>query len=123
MWDGFNQRKFPRLNLECEIALSQGAGHTISGRTENVGIGGVCLIQNQPLERFSTCRIRLSLAKGESPIECDARIVWNIPCKDPAVKETLFDTGVEFVNLPSAESLRMKKFIEERIPGGFQRLV
>lgn len=123
MWDGFNQRKFPRLNLECEIELSQGTGQTISGRTENVGIGGVCLIQNRPLERFSTCRIRLNLAEGESPIECDARIVWNIPCKDSSVKETMFDTGVEFVNLPSAESLRMKKFIESRIPGGFQRLV
>lgn len=123
MWDGFNQRKFPRLNLECQIALSQESGQTISGRTENVGIGGVCLIQNRPLERFSTCRIRLSLAKGDSPIECDARIVWAIPCKDPAAKETLFDTGVEFVNLPSAETVRMKKFIEERIPGGFQRIV
>lgn len=123
MWDGFNQRKFPRLNLECEIALSQGTGQTISGRTENVGIGGVCLIQNRPLERFSTCRIRLSLAKGESPVECDARIVWNIPRKDPSVKETLFDTGVEFVNLPAAESLRMKKFIEGRIASGFQRIV
>ncbi len=123
MWDGFNQRKFPRLNLECEIALSQAAGQTIVGRTENVGIGGVCLIQNRSLERFSTCRIRLSLAKAELPIECDARIVWNIPCKDPSVKETMFDTGVEFVNLSSADSLRMKKFIEDRIPGGFQRIV
>ncbi len=123
MWDGFNQRKFPRLNLECEIALAQGSGQSISGRTENVGIGGVCLIQNRPLERFSTCRIKLALAKGEAPIECEARIVWNIPRKDLSVKEALYDTGVEFVNLPASESARMKRFIEDRLPGGFQRIV
>lgn len=123
MWDGFNQRKFPRLNLECEIALEQGGGAVISGKTENVGIGGVCLIQSKQLERFSTCHIKLALAKGEAPIECDARIVWAIPRKDPSAKEALFDTGVEFVNLPAAESARMKRFIETRLPGGFQRLV
>ncbi len=124
MWDGFNQRKFPRLNLECRITLAPGsASSTIQGVTENVGIGGVCLIQNRPLERFSSCHIRLDLAKGESPVECDARIVWAIPRKDPAAKEALFDTGIEFVNLPAAETVRMRRYIEDRLPKGFERLV
>jgi len=123
MWDGFNQRKFPRLNLECEISIAAGEGKTITGRTENVGIGGVCLIQSCALDRFSSCHIRLVLTKEESPLECDARVVWNIARKDPSAKETLYDTGIEFVNLPPAESARMKKFIEERLPGSFHRIV
>lgn len=124
MWDGFNQRKFPRLNLECRITLAPGSSAAaISGTTENVGIGGVCLIQNQMLERFSACHIRLDLAKEEPPVECDARVVWAIPRKDPAAKEALYDTGIEFVNLPAAEIARVRRFIDERLPKGFERLV
>ncbi len=124
MWDGFNQRKFPRLNLGCHITLVPGdAVSGINGVTENVGVGGVCLMQNKNLERFSTCRIRLDLSKNEAPVECEARVVWAIPCKDPSAKEPLYDTGIEFVNLPAADALRMRRFIEERISKGFERLV
>ena len=124
MWDGFNQRKFPRLNLSCHITLLQSGGvSAITGVTENVGVGGFCLIQNQPLDRFGSCRIRIDLSKDEPPVECDARVVWVIPYKDPSAKEELYDTGIEFVNLPAADALRMRRFIEDRIPKGFERLV
>ena len=125
MWDGFNQRKFPRLNLECQITIARPgkADSSISGKTENVGVGGVCLIQNTALERFSTCRIRLDLSRDETPVECDARVVWAIPRKDPAAREPLYDTGIEFVNLPAADMARVRRFIEARLPKGFERLV
>ncbi len=123
MWDGFNQRKFPRLKLGCHISMMQGVlKEAIRGTTDNVGVGGVCLIQNQPLERFSTCRIRLDLSKGQPPIECDARVVWVIPRKDPAARETVFDTGLEFVNLPAEESSRFQAYLKDALAKGFQAL-
>ncbi len=124
MWDGFNQRKFPRLKLSIQISVLQGGrSSAIAATTDNAGIGGVSLIQNQPLERFSTCHIRLNLTNNAPPIECDARVVWIIARKEASAAETLYDTGLEFVNLPAEESARFQVYLKDCLPKGFQPLV
>ncbi len=116
MWDGFNKRKFPRLNLRCEISIhpdEKRAG--ISAVTENVGVGGVCVILDQSLERFSGCRVRLELDDQSPEIHCAGKVVWTVPTQDSATSPKRFDTGIEFVGLGTAEREVLRKFLQVQV--------
>lgn len=119
MWDGFNKRKFPRLNLRCEISIhpdEKNAG--ISTITENVGVGGVCVILDQPLERFGGCRVRLELDDQTPEINCAGKVVWAVPTQDSASSPRRFDIGIEFVGLGTSERELLRKFLQERVQKG-----
>lgn len=116
MWDGFNQRKFPRIKLNCEVTLNAGSKNKalITGITENVGIGGICMIQNVPLERFSQCQLRLELT-SDAVIDCKGKVVWAIERQDKRAEAKSFDTGIEFVDLSPEDSSKLKSFLESKI--------
>lgn len=116
MWDGFNKRKFPRIKLQCEIAIqSDGPKYAIHAITENVGIGGVCVILDQPLERFSKCRLRLEL-KSKHEIDCAAKVVWMVPTQAAKGSKKRFDTGLEFLGLEPEEGEILKAFLQKSVP-------
>lgn len=114
MWDGFDKRKFPRLNLSCEIKIQAlDNNEVVSAVTENVGAGGVCLMADKALDRFSTCEVRLDLGEGSQIIECKGKVVWIIPTKDAKGKKNKYDIGIEFVDIPEEGLQILRKRIEE----------
>jgi len=116
MWDGFNKRKFPRVSLRCELVLkNQPAGQILQVQTENLGAGGLCVILERPLERFSTLSIRLELDRALPWIECLGKVVWTVPSRAIATKKECFDTGIEFVNLEPALQDLIRSFVESRV--------
>lgn len=125
MWDGFNKRKFPRVNLKCEITVSEDSskGEPCHGITENVGMGGVAVILGRQLERFTRCTIRLELNPPSSVVMAKGRVVWTIPTQDSRTRAKCFDTGIEFVDLPAEQSGILREFVERRIPSGFREVV
>ncbi len=109
MWDGFNKRKFPRVNLRCEISIQSDAQSTpLNAITENVGVGGVCVILSRQLERFAPCRVKLEIDETSPAVECVGKVVWVVPTHEGKSKKTMYDTGIEFLNLEisSFESIR-----------------
>lgn len=116
MWDGFNKRKFPRLLLRFEISISSAepSAKPILTLTENLGVGGACVILDKAFDRFSLCSIRLDLEEGQPPVECKGKIVWVVPTKSQGISSCQFDTGVEFVDLDSATQNRIRNFIESQ---------
>ncbi len=117
MWDGFNQRKFPRVSLQCEISIeSPDLAKPISAFTENVGAGGVCVILDKALERFSKCRIRFHLDDKNPMIDCEGKVVWAVPTQEIKSSKTRFDTGIQFVELEASGSQRIREFLETRVP-------
>lgn len=117
MWDGFDKRKFPRLMLKCEIdILSSEHSATIHTSTENIGIGGVCVILDKSLERFSKCRVKLDL-KGKA-FECEGKVVWIVPTRDSKQSKKRFDTGIEFEGLEAQDGSHLKSFIEKEVSKG-----
>ena len=116
MWDGFNKRKFPRLNLRCELTLRNQAGaQVIQAQTENLGAGGLCVILDRPLERFSTLSLRLELDRNLPWIECGGKVVWVVPSREVGAKKESFDTGIEFVGLEPAEEDLIRSYVESRV--------
>lgn len=124
MWDGFDHRKFPRVNLRCEIILSSKfIAKPILTETENVGSGGVCVIQVNNLERFSRCKIKLNIDENQEPIECDGKVCWIIPRKNSKSNKTVnYDTGIEFVQIKPKDQKRLNDFLKETISKGFHEI-
>ncbi len=116
MWDGFNKRKFPRVALQCEVTiLSDLSGKPVLTLTENVGVGGVCLILDHPLDRFSKCRIKLELGDSKNTVECDGRVVWAVPTQSGKSGRKQFDTGIEFTGLEPETVNQVRGFLEAEI--------
>lgn len=116
MWDGFNKRKFPRINLRCELILkNQSAGQTLRAQTENLGAGGLCVILEKSLERFSTVSIRLELDPALPWIECLGKVMWAVSSREISTKKESFDTGVEFTGLQPAQQDLIRSFVESRV--------
>ena len=115
MWDGFNKRKFPRVNLHCEIViLPETEGALLVGRTENLGSGGVCVLLTQALERFSECKVHLELTENLPNIDCKGKVVWIVPTRATHQPKPFFDTGIEFMNLDVKVEDLIRDFIKKR---------
>ncbi len=114
MWDGFNKRKFPRVNLRCEVNIeTQSHPSALATVTENLGIGGVCVLLDQSLERFTPCHLRLELGENAAPIECDGKIVWIVKTRPTKAHKNRYDTGIEFTNIEPDSAELIRKFIEQ----------
>ena len=115
MWEGINQRQFPRANYKCRISISgEESGGGIQGVTENIGAGGVCLVLGKRLELFESVSLELFLDKEVSPLVCQGSVVWVVK-KHPAVETepVTYDTGVEFHDVPDAVRAQMEKLVSE----------
>ena len=125
MWDGFNKRKFPRLALRCEITIfSEGQqAKPVLALTENLGIGGVCVILDKALERFSACSLRLDLTENQPPVECKGKVVWVVPTQSSMSSAKQFDIGIEFVGLDSETQTRVQKFVELQVKKSPQSII
>lgn len=116
IWDGFNKRKFPRLKLRCEISIHPDTQPSlIQTFTENVGMGGVCVILDRPLERFGSCRVRLELNEKFLPIECRGKVVWTVGTREVHGRKEKYDTGIEFVDLDSSSTERLRQFLDGQV--------
>ncbi len=90
-------------------------GQVIRTQTQNVGAGGLCVLLEQPLERFSTLTLRLELDPSLPFIECQGKVVWVVPSREAVTKKNCFDTGIEFLKLEPAHQDLVRRYIESRI--------
>src|SRR3989338_6442691 len=111
MWGGINRRKFPRANYPCVITVKR-KDHTdtLSTMTENIGIGGICVILPKDLGIFAPVEIELDLLDNQDIIECAGTVVWIVEKKQG---KSIFDTGIEFTNLKRKDATRINGVIEK----------
>lgn len=116
MWDGFNNRKFPRVQVQCDIRLHPDTGTApIATVTQNVGIGGVCVLLEKEIERFAECQVRLNLDSEKNKVECKGRVVWKVGTKEPKDKRSHYDIGIEFVDLEEEKREKIRQFLQEKV--------
>lgn len=117
MWDGFDKRNFPRINVRCEVNLKL-ADQTVpfSTVTQNLGCGGLCVLLDHPMERFSECDLRLTLDDKSPAIACRGKVSWVIPTRGLKSRKTQYDTGIEFLKMPQPHAVLIRAFIETQYP-------
>lgn len=115
MWNGINKRKFPRCDLALELNISFGKKiKYIATRTENLGIGGVCLLLDMPLEPFNEISLKMPLDDEQVPIECNGRVMWIVQRHKKHPKNSTYDVGIEFVNISREDKDRIVRFLTKK---------
>ena len=69
-WDGLDRRRFPRVNYPCLVVIEGETEERILAHTENVGIGGVCVILKQDVKLFTSVEVELDLLDMKEHIKC-----------------------------------------------------
>lgn len=113
MWQGIDQRKFPRTQCKCVVKLQQKEKSSdIPAVTENVGLGGVCVLLRKGLNIFSQVLLEITLDDGKAPLRLPGTIVWVVRRRQIR-KEVGFDTGIEFVSLEPQDKARLEACIDK----------
>ncbi len=113
MWEGLNQRRFPRASYKCVVKLKTSTGTPlVSAKTENVGLGGICVLLKQGVEVFSPVQIELALEDGKPSLVLEGTIVWVVHRRD-LKKGSFFDTGIEFANITADQKARLEAVIDK----------
>ncbi len=111
MWQSIDRRKFPRADYPCKVVVFKDSRRMkFDTHTENIGIGGICVILDKKLSRFTQVELALYLKNGQAPVESRGRIVWAI-----ARGELEFDTGIEFIDLKEVYQLRITNIVEAHL--------
>jgi len=114
-WQGLNRRKFPRVNFPCLVTVRQDVEERdmILTHTENIGVGGVCVILKKSLKMFAPVDLELDLVDGSEHIKCKGKVVWSIRRKgDETVKPFFYDVGIEFLDLAKGDAKRIEDTVQ-----------
>ncbi len=120
-WDGINRRKFPRANYPCMVVLAhQGDSKKefILAHTENIGVGGICLILKKDIKTFSEVDLELDLMDLQEHIRCKGRIVWNVLHREEfPQKGQSYDLGIEFESVEKKDQQRLNDVVRKMAIG------
>ena len=117
MWEGMNQRRFPRVNYECRIrVLSDSGGEVIDTMTENIGAGGMCVVLDKAFALFEKVSVDVFLDDKSSPMTCLGSVVWVVR-RHPAGSSNAsagfrYDTGIEFSGFTIEDKNRISALVE-----------
>lgn len=124
-WDGLNRRRFPRVIYPCLIKVSSPVAQeeNILTHTENIGIGGVCIIIKKEIKLFSDVEVEVDLLDTADHIKTAGKVVWVVRRKSiETVKPMFYDIGVEFSNLSAKQKEHLNQVLDKLIKGGAQIL-
>ena len=118
-WEGINRRKFPRVNYPCLVVIreegekkTKETGSAILTHTDNVGIGGVCIVLKQNLAMYSKVKLELDLLDLGNHIKCNGKVVWVVQRQSGASdKPSFYDTGIEFIDIKPEDQDRLAKVV------------
>ncbi len=119
MWSGIDKRRFPRANFECHVVVRRkDHPESFSTQTENIGVGGICVILDKGLELFTEVVVEVALPDEQTPLISDGKVVWVVK---EAGRNKRFDTGIEFVDLPEEQQKRIERIIENILKGVYKK--
>lgn len=112
MWEGMNQRRFPRVQSRCVVKVrQQGVTSAISTVTENIGVGGICVLLDKGIDIFSPVELELAVEDGRPPVRSQGTVVWVVRQRELKKKQS-FDTGIEFANLSPEDKARLEALLD-----------
>lgn len=116
MWNGINRRRFPRASYKCIITIKSlgEIPKIITTHTENIGLGGICVVLRDGLDLFKKVELEVLLEDSGSPLRCSGSVVWVVKKTDPIDKTKIaYDTGIEFADLKQADKTRIGDIVEK----------
>ena len=117
-WDGLNRRKFPRVKYPCLLVIrnKHEESDILLTHTENIGVGGVCIVLKKSVPMFCPVELELDLLDLGSHVKCTGKVVWNVQRKMEAKEKPLhYDIGVEFDALNDKDTERLDVIVKRLV--------
>mgnify|MGYP001598506182 FL=1 len=77
-WAGINTRKSVRVSFECTVIVKKARSSLVfHSATENMSMGGVCVILEKELLKNTPVEVELSLPDDLPPAKCTGKIMWS----------------------------------------------
>ena len=114
-WRGIDTRRGVRIAFECVVIVKKkDTSLVFRTQTENLSIGGVCVILEKGLPKGTPVDIELYLPDLSIPVYGNGRIAWSAKRNEYVKRKPLqFDTGIEFIEMADQDKARLKLIIEE----------
>jgi Tfp pilus assembly protein PilZ len=108
-----DQRRFPRAKYKCVVKLRQaGPGVPIASETENIGMGGICVLLERGLDIFAPVDLEIFLEDTKPPVRVGGTVVWVVRRGD-IKRKAAFDTGVEFTDIAPEDKARIEAVLDK----------
>lgn len=120
-WEGLDRRKFPRVMYPCMVkaTTTEGEQLTFLTHTENIGIGGLCVILKNEVALFTAVDMEVDLLDLSENITPRGKVVWIVRRKAiEEVKPLFFDVGIEFTQIAKRDHERLKENLKRLIEKG-----
>lgn len=108
----FHSRKYPRVPLEMEVEYQNGDDF-VSGRSRDIGQGGMYIKSESPLNDGINTKIRFVLDKGKETVEVGARVAWTSKGEDRKRDILPRGMGVEFVENDQEKRKLIGEFVRD----------
>ena len=114
-WSGIDVRRGVRVAFECVVIVKKKESSLIfRTQTENISVGGVCVILERGLLKDTPVEIELFLPDVPIPITCGGRVAWSVKRNEYVKRKSLhFDIGLEFIDITQEDKSRLRRIIEE----------
>lgn len=114
-WSGIDKRKFARVFFECTVTVKKkGTPLVFHTHTENISLGGICVILGKELFKYTPVELELFLPDDFPPVRCRGTIVWSIKRAEYLKKKpSQYDTGIEFAELFDEDKARIERIVNE----------
>ena len=120
-WEGLNRRRFPRIIYPCliKIVCRDGQEETVLTHTENIGVGGICVILRRDIKLFSPVGVEIDLIDLTDHLGARGKVVWVARRKaiEP-VKPLFYDVGIEFSEISDQHRATLSSTIDQMIKKG-----
>ncbi len=120
-WEGSNRRRFPRIIYPCliKVAYKDGVEDNVLTHTENIGVGGVCIIVKREVKLFTELTLEIDLLDIDEHVYAQGKVVWSVRRKAiEDVKPSFYDIGVEFLEIKDKDRNRLDAAIDQMIKKG-----
>ncbi len=114
-WGGIDTRRSVRVSFECNVIVKKGGTSLIfKTETEDISVGGICVILEKALLRQTPVELELFLPDDFPPAECKGKIAWVTKRSEYLKKKPCqFNTGIEVTEISEQDKARLKHEIEE----------
>ncbi|MFH0771585.1 MAG: PilZ domain-containing protein [Candidatus Omnitrophota bacterium] len=116
-WSGIDARKSVRVSFECVVKVKKrGPKLVLESMTENISMGGICVILEKPLLKGAYVVLEIHLPDDLPFVECEGRVAWSVKRDEYSRKKLFqFNTGIEFIEISDQDRTRVRHIIDEML--------
>lgn len=114
-WGGIDTRRSVRVAFECVVIVKKkDTSLVFRTQTENISVGGTCVILERTLLKHTPVEVELFLPDDPIPVNCSGKIAWSVKRNEYSKRKPCqFDTGIEFTEISDEDKGRLKRIIAE----------